>query len=86
MSKANIFVYVMLRKHMYKNWIYKELPKEWKSVENEYIYENKDDLKIVEHFYGSTKNINETKMYLTSHFAKLKNQNVISGFDIHEDK
>ena len=85
MNRTNIFVYVMMRKHMCKNWIYKELPKEWTSVENEYMYENKDDLKIVEHFYGSTKNINDTKIYLTNHFTKLKNQNVISDFDIYEN-
>jgi hypothetical protein len=83
MSRINIFVYLTLKKPLYRYWYYKELPKNWKYAESEYHNENQS-LELVEHFYGPENNIKDFKIYANNYFTKLKNDNVITNFDIRK--
>jgi hypothetical protein len=83
MSRINIFVYATLKKPLYRYWSYRELPINWKYNENEYCNENQS-LELIEHFYGTENNIKDFKLYLNNYFTKLKDDNVITKFDIRK--
>jgi len=83
MSRINIFVHATLKKPLYRYWSYRDLPKSWKYSENEYHNEN-GSLEFVEHFYGTEKNLTDFKSYLNNYFTKLKDEDIITKFDIRK--